>query len=59
MLQNYGKFWSVLQGHFIKHTPRDYEKWFTHFTNKRPQGGGALLCVPRKVYYYTSTLNFF
>ena len=49
--QNYGKFWSVLQGHFIKHTPRVSEKCFTHFPNKRPQGGGALLCVPRKVVY--------
>ena len=56
MLQNYGKFWSVLQSHFIKHTPSDSEKCFT---NKGPQGGGALLCVPRKVYYYASTLNFF
>ena len=54
ILQKYGKFWSVLEGHFIKHTPSDSEKCFTHFTNKRPQ----VLCF---VYLerYTSTLNFF
>lgn len=55
ILQKYGKFWSVLEGHFIKHTPSDSEKCFTHFTNKRPME--VVLCFVYLERY--SALNFF